>query len=191
MSNETPHTQVPDTDTDTEKHLPTVRSYTPEQAQARNLKIRSAKEQDHRFRRAERVLVFDSDTEDTEAPLVIHLRALTENEEASLTRPMLTENDVQKITAVLLEKTKDDSQNLEGLKPEDLIDVTMDIVSNQHINPFDKLCRRIQMGIVKPTDVTIEWLQRRNPNVLDICNTTLDELHIENDYYIFQLADET
>ena len=46
--------------------------------------------------------------------------------------------------------------------------------------------RRIQMAIIKPTGVTIEWLKRRNPNMLDFLNDTIDELQAENDMWLFQ-----
>ena len=42
------------------------------------------------------------------------------------------------------------------------------------------------MGIVKPTGVTIEWLKRRNPNMLELLDNTLDDLAAENALYVLR-----
>ena len=42
------------------------------------------------------------------------------------------------------------------------------------------------MAIIKPTGVTIQWLERRNPEFLNIIDETIDELQVENDMWMLQ-----
>ena len=160
-----------------------VVSVNPADVDIKNFKFKTAKQLDKKAKRAERILSFD-DPDNPEEPIHIHLRALTSNEVSILHRSDLSKTDIQSLVSVFLEKT----EKGEELDPSDLTDIVAEKIEN---NDDDEMLmyrfyRRIQMAIVKPTAVTIEWLKRRNPNMLDYLNDTIDELQAENTMWLFQ-----
>ena len=162
-----------------------VTAYNPAEVDIKDFKFKTARQLDKKMRRAERILVFD-DPDDPDDPMVLHLRALTEKEEASLLQTQLSETDIEALVSVFLEKTEKGEQ----IETEDLVNIITDKVMNTHQERDDlgKLCRRIRKAIVKPRGITIQWLERKNPNLLDICNDTIDELQIENERWILEDA---
>ena len=139
-----------------------------------------------RSKRAERILSFD-DPDNPEEPIHVHLRALTSNEEAILHQSNISKKDVQSLVSVFLEKTETEKDG--KLEPSDITDIVAEKIANNSEDEemlTHRFYRRIQMAIIKPTGVTIEWLKRRNPNMLDFLNDTIDELQAENDMWLFQ-----
>ena len=148
-------------------------------------KFKTAKQIDKKVKRAERILSFD-DPDTPEEPIHVHLRALTSNEESILHQSNLSKDDVQSLVSVFLEKTETEGGKLE---PSDITNIVAEKIANNNEDEemlTHRFYRRIQMAIIKPTGVTIEWLKRRNPNMLDFINDTIDELQAENAMWLFQ-----
>ena len=124
------------------------------------------------------------DPENPEEPIHIHLRALTSNEEGILHQSQLSQTDVQSLVSVFLEKT----EKGEELETSDVTDIVAKKLAdnNDDDTATERFYRRIQMAILKPRGTTIEWLKRRNPNMLDIMNDTIDELQAENALWLLQ-----
>ena len=163
-----------------------VVSVNPADVDIKGYKFKTAKQIDKIVKRAERILSFD-DPDNPEEPIHVHLRALTSNEEAILHQSNISKKDVQSLVSVFLEKTETEKDG--KLEPSDITDIVAEKIANN--SEDDKMLthrfyRRIQMAIIKPTGVTIEWLKRRNPNMLDFLNDTIDELQAENDMWLFQ-----
>lgn len=160
-----------------------VTVHDPNEVDVKDFKFKTAKQLDKKMKRAERILSFD-DPENPEEPIHIHLRALTSNEEAILHQSQLSKNDVESLVSVFLEKT----EKGEELETSDITDIVADKLAdnNDDNTATERFYRRIQMAIIKPSGVTIQWLKRRNPNMLDILNDTIDELQIENDLWMYQ-----
>ena len=180
---ETPETEVtPPTSVD----LPKVRSYTREQAKAQNIVAEKRQDLPPVFKRDERILVFDN-PDAPDAPLILHLRALTEKEEASLHTTLLTQQDIQGFVEVFMKKVGTDGKG--KLDPKDMEEPITTALRRQQeeTDPLYTLCRRIQMGIFN-TNYTIQWLQQLNPHILDTCNDVLDELSIDNERWILEDA---
>ena len=160
-----------------------VKVYDPNEVDIKGFKFKTAKQLDKRLKRAERILSFD-DPEYPDEPINVHLRALTSNEEAILHQSKLSQNDVQSLVSVFLEKT----EKGEELETSDITDIVADKLAenNDDNGAVERFYRRIQMAIIKPRGATIQWLKRRNPSMLDIINDTIDELQIENDMWLLQ-----
>ena len=161
-----------------------VTIHDPSKVDLKGFKFKTAKQLDKKMKRAERILSFDDPDNPDESPINVHLRALTSNEEAILHQSKLSQSDVQSLVSVFLEK----SEKGEDLETSDITDIVADKLTenNDDNGAVERFYRRIQMAIIKPTGVTIEWLKRRNPGMLDIMNDTIDELQIENDYWLLQ-----
>lgn len=168
---------------DTETLKVTV--HDPNEVDLKDFTFKTAKQLDKRLKRAERILSFD-DPASPDEPIHVHLRALTANEESILHQSQLSQTDIQSLVSVFLEK----SENGEELETSDITDIVADKLVNNTDDSMatERFYRRIQMAIVRPTGVTIEWLKRRNPNMLDMMNDTIDELQIENDIWILRTA---
>ena len=162
-----------------------VVSVNPADVDIEGYKFKTAKQIDKKVKRAERILSFD-DPDNPEEPIHVHLRALTSNEEAILHQYNLSKKDVQSLVSVFLEKTETEKDG--KLEPSDITDIVADKLADNNDDDIatERFYRRIQMAIIKPTGVTIEWLKRRNPNMLDFLNDTIDELQAENDMWLFQ-----
>ena len=160
-----------------------VTVYDPNDADTPKLKFKTAEQLDKRQRRAERILSFD-DPDNPDEPINIHLRALTPNEELILDRVNLTKDDLMPLVDAIMKKEKSG----EEIDTSDVVDVLAKKLVDTSTPDSERYYRRIQMGIVKPTGVTIEWLKRRNPNMLEILNSTLDDLALENDFYSLRSA---
>ena len=161
-----------------------VTIHDPSEVNIKDFKFKTAKQLDKKMKRAERILSFD-DPDNPEEPINVHLRALTSNEEAILHQSKLSQNDVQSLVSVFLEKT----EKGEELETSDITDIVADKLADNNDDDdgaVERFYRRLQMAIIKPRGVTIEWLKRRNPNMLDIMNDAIDELQIENDYWLLQ-----
>ena len=76
----------------------------------------------------------------------------------------------------------------ESIETSDVVDVlAKKLVDTTDDNTEqERFYRRIQMAIIKPRGATIEWLKRRNPNMLEILHDTLDELAIETDLWVMR-----
>ena len=162
-----------------------VTVHDPSKVDLKDFKFKTAKQLDKRLKRAERILSFD-DPDNPEEPINVHLRALTSNEEAILHQSKLSQSDVQSLVSVFLEKT----EKGEELETSDITDIVADKLADNSDDDgaVERFYRRIQMAIIKPRGVTIQWLKRRNTNMLEIMNDTIDELQIENDLWILQTA---
>ena len=160
-----------------------VTIHDPNKVDLKDFKFKTAKQLDKKMKRAERILSFD-DPESPDEPINVHLRALTSNEEAILHQSRLSENDIQSLVSVFLEKTEKGQE----LETSDITDIVADKLAdnNDDDGAVERFYRRLQMAVIKPRGVTIEWLKRRNPNMLDIMNDTIDELQIENDLWLLQ-----
>ena len=160
-----------------------VTIHDPNKVDLKDFKFKTAKQLDKKMKRAERILSFD-DPDSPDEPINVHLRALTSNEEAILHQSRLSQNDVQSLVSVFLEKTEKGQE----LETSDITDIVADKLAdnNDDDGAVERFYRRLQMAIIKPRGVTIEWLKRRNPNMLDIMNDTIDELQIENDLWLLQ-----
>ena len=161
-----------------------VTAYDPSEVDVKDFNFKTAKQIDEKMKRAERILAFD-DPDAPGEPIHIHLRALTANEEAILHQSRLSENHIQSLVSVFLEKT----ENGEELETSDITDIVADKLADNTDDSMatERFYRRLQMAIIKPRGVTIEWLKRRNPNMLDILNDTIDELQAENDMWLLQI----
>lgn len=160
-----------------------VTVHDPSKVNIKDFKFKTAKQLDKKIKRVERILSFD-DPEYPDEPINVHLRALTSNEEAILHQSRLSQNDVQSLVSVFLEKT----EKGEELETSDITDIVADKLAgnNNDDGAVDRFYRRLQMAIIKPTGVTIEWLKRRNPEFLNIIDETIDELQVENDMWLLQ-----
>lgn len=160
-----------------------VTIHDPSKVDLKDFKFKTAKQLDKKMKRAERILSFD-DPDSPDEPINVHLRALTSNEEAILHQSRLSQNDVQSLVSVFLEKTEKGQE----LETSDITDIVAEKLAdnNDDDGAVERFYRRLQMAIIKPRGVTIEWLKRRNPNMLDIMNDTIDELQIENDLWLLQ-----
>ena len=160
-----------------------VTIHDPSKVDLKDFKFKTAKQLDKKMKRAERILSFD-DPESPDEPINVHLRALTSNEEAILHQSRLSENDIQSLVSVFLEKTEKGQE----LETSDITGIVADKLAdnNDDDGAVERFYRRLQMAVIKPKGVTIEWLKRRNPNMLDIMNDTIDELQIENDLWLLQ-----
>ena len=161
-----------------------VTIHDPSKVDLKDFKFKTAKQLDKKMKRAERILSFD-DPDSPDEPINVHLRALTSNEEAILHQSRLSQNDVQSLVSVFLEKTEKGQE----LETSDITDIVADKLADNNDDDdsaVERFYRRLQMAIIKPRGVTIEWLKRRNPNMLDIMNDTIDELQIENDLWLLQ-----
>lgn len=160
-----------------------VTVHNPSEVDIKDFKFKTAKQLDKRLKRAERILSFD-DPEYPDEPIHVHLRALTSNEEAILYQSQLSQTDLQSLVSVFLEK----SEKGEDLETADITDIVAEKLANTNDDntATDRFYRRIQMAILKPRGVTIEWLKRRNPNMLDILNNTIDELQVENEMWLLR-----
>jgi len=154
-----------------------VKVYNPNTVNIKDFKFMSAKQLEKKMKRAERILSFD-DPESPEEPIHIHIRALTSNEEAILHRSQLSQTDVESLVTVFLEKTEKGQE----LETSDITDLVTEKLADNNDDgvAVERFYRRIQMAIIRPRGVTIEWLKRRNSNILDIINDTIDELQIES-----------
>lgn len=164
-----------------------VTVHNPNEVNPKDFKFKTAKQLDTRQRRAERILSFE-DPDNPDEPINIHLRALTPNEEAILHKVNLTKEDIAPLATAIMRKARTG----ESLEADDVIDAIgkklVDSTTDEQND--ERFYRRIQMGIVKPTGVTIEWLKRRNPNMLEILHNALDELAIENDLWVLRSANQ-
>lgn len=153
----------------------------PNKVDIKDFKFKTAKQLDKQLKRAERILSFD-DPENLEVPIHVHLRALTAKEESILYQATFSEKDVKALADVFLEKT----ENHEKLETSDITGIVTEKLTDTDTDEkkMDRYYRRLQMGIVRPSGVTIEWLKRRNPNMLDIMSDVLDELQIENEIWL-------
>ena len=161
-----------------------VTVHDPSKVDLKDFKFKTAKQLDKKMKRAERILSFD-DPDSPDEPINVHLRALTSNEEAILHQSRLSQNDIQSLVSVFLEKTEKGQE----LETSDITDIVADKLADNNDDDdsaVERFYRRLQMAIIKPRGVTIEWLKRRNPNMLDIINDTIDELQIENDLWLLQ-----
>ena len=160
-----------------------VTVHDPSKVDLKGFKFKTAKQLDKRLKRAERILSFD-DPDSPDEPINVHIRALTSNEEAILHQSKLSQNDVQSLVSVFLEKTEKGKE----LETSDITDIVADKLAdnNDDDGAVERFYRRLQMAIIKPTGITIQWLKRRNPAMLDILNDTIDELQIENDMWRLQ-----
>ena len=181
-------TEVLETETEQEQEQEQVselqvRVYDPNVVNIKDFKFKTAKQLDEKLRRAERILAFE-DPEDPDEPINIHLRALTSNEEAILYKSQLSKDDLTPLVDVIMKKGKEggdvETSDVVDVLAKKLVDTTDDDSDS------DRFYRRIQMGIVKPRGVTIEWLKRRTPNMLEILHDTLDELAVEDDLWVMQ-----
>ena len=158
-----------------------VKVYDPNEVDIKGFKFKTAKQLDQKLRRAERILAFE-DPENPDEPINVHLRALTSNEEAILYKSRLSKDDLTPLVDVIMKKAKKgeevETSDVVDVLAKKLVDTTDDDADK------DRFYRRIQMGIVKPRGVTIQWLERRNPEFLNIVNETIDELAIENDLWV-------
>ena len=97
-------------------------------------------------------------------------------------KSQLSKDDLTPLVDVIMKKAKEGGEvevsDVAGVLTKKLVDTT------DGDSDSDRFYHRIQMGIIKPRGVTIEWLKRRNPNMLDILHDTLDELAIENDLWV-------
>ena len=164
-----------------------VKVYDPNEVDIKGFKFKTAKQLDKRLKRAERILSFD-DPEYPDEPINVHLRALTSNEEAILYKSQLSKDDLTPLVDVIMKKAKKGGE----VETSDVVDVLAKklVDTTDSDSDSDRFYRRIQMGIVKPRGATIEWLKRRNPNMLDILHDTLDELAIENDLWVLHSANK-
>ena len=160
-----------------------VKVYDPNVVNIKDFKFKTAKQLDQKLRCAERILSFE-DPEDPDEAINIHLRALTSNEEAILYKSQLSKDDLTPLVDVIMEKGKTG----ESIETSDIVDVlAKKLVDTTDDNTEqERFYRRIQMAIIKPRGATIEWLKRRNPNMLEILHDTLDELAIENDLWVMR-----
>ena len=160
-----------------------VKVYDPNVVNIKDFKFKTAKQLDQKLRRAERILSFE-DPEDPDEAINIHLRALTSNEEAILYKSQLSKDDLTPLVDVIMEKGKTG----ESIETSDVVDVlAKKLVDTTDDNTEqERFYRRIQMAIIKPRGATIEWLKRRNPNMLEILHDTLDELAIETDLWVMR-----
>ena len=160
-----------------------VKVYDPNVVDIKDFKFKTAKQLDQKLRRAERILAFD-DPENPDESINVHLRALTSNEEAALYQARLTKDDLTPLVKVIMEKSKTG----EPIETSDVVDAIAKKLTNTKDDNTEqeRFYRRIQMGIVKPRGVTIEWLKRRTPNMLEILHDTLDELAVEDDLWVMQ-----
>ena len=184
----TPDAETADVETtspETERGRPKVTIYNRSDVDMNDFTFKTAKQLESKLRRAERILVFD-DPEDPEDPLIVHLRALTEKEQSILVQATLSKTDIHALVSIFLEKM----EKKEDIQSEDVVDILAEKVRKAHDEQdvLEKMCRRIQMGTVHPRGTTIQWWQRKNPDILEICNDTLDDLQFENDLYILELA---
>ena len=175
---------MPETVNPQEPETLKVTVYDPNEVNIEDFKFKTAKQLNKKMKRAERILAFD-DPDNPEEPIHIHLRALTANEEAILHQSRLSENDLQSLVSVFLEKT----EKGEELETSDITDIVADKLADNTDDSMatERFYRRLQMAIIKPTGVTIGWLKRRNPNMLDILNDTIDELQAENEMWLLQI----
>ena len=174
---------MPETVQSQEPETLKVTIHDPNEVDIKSFKFKTAKQIDKKMKRAERILSFD-DPDNPEDPIHIHLRALTSNEEAILHQSQLSQTDVESLVSVFLEKT----EKGEELETSDITDIVADKLADNNDDDVavERFYRRIQMAIIKPTGVTIQWLKRRNPNMLDILNDTIDELQAENEMWLLQ-----
>ena len=161
--------------------------YDPDDVNPDDFKFQSAKALDKKLRRAERIMSI----EDPDAPgenINIHLRALAENEEIILnqTQATLSKDHIQKLVSTIVSKASDG----EELTTTDITDIVVEKLAENNYQDIsvDKFYRRLQMAIISPKGVTIEWLQRRNPVILDAMSDILDELSVENNFWILNRA---
>ena len=160
-----------------------VKVYDPNVVDIKDFKFKTAKQLDQKLRRAERILSFE-DPEDPDEAINIHLRALTSNEEAILYKSQLSKDDLTPLVDIIMKK----GETGESIETSDVVDVlAKKLVDTTDDNTEqERFYRRIQMAIIKPRGATIEWLKRRNPNMLEILHDTLDELAIENDLWVMR-----
>lgn len=158
-----------------------VLSRDPSEVDMKAVKFKTAKTLDKKAKRSERLLSFE-DAAEPDGYIHVLVRALTAHEESILYRAQLSKSDTAAIAELLVEKTKTD-------EPVEVSDISS-IVSEKLVGTIendrssDRYFRKIQMAIVKPTGVTIEWLKRRNPNMLEVIDNTIDELQAENDVWV-------
>ena len=142
----------------------------------KDFKFLSKKEFDKKLKRAERIVSIE-DPENPNELLNIHMRALTSEEEAKLYKPALSQQSIASLVEAFMAK----SEEGEALEPSEITNIVAENIKLDDIDADDDLFyKRLQKAIVKPGGVTIEWLKRRNPVILDTLNDTLDELQAEN-----------
>ena len=173
-----------ETEQETETTQLQITAHDPNEVNIKDFKFKSKKDLKGKFRRAERILTID-DPDSPDDPIHFHLRALTPAEEASLHQKLLSDEDMRGLVSTFMEKAED------GKKIE-TDDVTEMIASKLNGGQTDvtseRYLRKVQMGIMKPSGLTLQWLADLNPVILELLHDTIDELRFLQEQWIINTS---
>ena len=176
--------QVEQAEQETETTQLQVTAHDPAEVDLKSFKFKSKKDMKSKFRRAERIISID-DPDNPDAPIHFHVRALTPAEEASLHQKLLSDDDMRGLVSTFMEKAEDG----EKIETEDVTELIAAKLNGSQVDvTSERYLRKVQMGIMKPSGLTIQWLADLNPVILELLHDTIDELRFEQEKWIINTS---
>ena len=176
--------QVEQAEQETETTQLQVTAHDPAEVDLKSFKFKSKKDMKGKFRRAERILTID-DPDSPDEPIHFHVRALTPAEEASLHQKLLSDDDMRGLVSTFMEKAEEG----EKIETDDVTELIAAKLNGSQVDvTSERYLRKIQMGIIKPSGLTLQWLADLNPVILELLHDTIDELRFEQEKWIINTS---
>ena len=161
-----------------------ITAHNPNEVNIKDFKFKSKKDMKGKFRRAERIISIDN-PDDPDDPIHFHLRALTPSEEASLQQALLSREDMQNLVSRFTEKAETGGT----IETEDVTDLIVEKIDKQNEDiTNDRYLRKVQMGVIKPSGLTLQWFADLNPVLLELLHDTIDELRFEQERWLINTS---
>ena len=169
---------------ETEPRQLEVTAHDPNEVNIKDFKFKSKKDMKSKFRRAERILTID-DPDSPDDPIHFHVRALTPAEEASLHQKLLSDDDMRGLVSTFMEKAEDG----EKIETEDVTELIAAKLNGGQVDvTSERYLRKVQMGIMKPSGLTLQWLADLNPVILELLHDTIDELRFLQERWLINTS---
>ena len=173
-----------ETEQETETTQLQITARDPNDVDLKSFKFKSKKDMKSKFRRAERILTID-DPDSPDDPIHFHVRALTPAEEASLSQKLLSDDDMRGLVSTFMEKAEEG----EKIETDDVTELIAAKLNGSQVDvTSERYLRKVQMGIIKPSGLTLQWLTDLNPVVLELLHDTIDELRFEQERWIINTS---
>ena len=173
-----------ETEQETETTQLQITAHDPNDVNIKDFKFKAKKDMKGKFRRAERILTID-DPDSPDDPIHFHVRALTPAEEASLHQKLLSDEDMRGLVSTFMEKAEDG----EKIETEDVTElIAAKLNGGQTDVTSDRYLRKVQMGIMKPSGLSLQWLADLNPVILELLHDTIDELRFLQEQWIINTS---
>ena len=161
-----------------------ITAHDPNEVDIKSFKFKKKKEMEGKFRRAERILTVD-DPDNPDDPIHFYVRALTPSEEERLQHALLSHEDIQNLVSRFTEKAETGGT----IEAEDITDVIVEKLDTQNGDiASDRYLRKVQMGVRKPSGLTLQWFADLNPVLLELLHDTIDELRFEQEQWIINTS---